>query len=186
MLLTTSQEVFTLLSGIFTKEKQGGSSMEYITSRCPHCNAVVNKSNSLTKYSEGSPLRVCPRCGGQYIDPECHEPALVPYKPYGVVACVTTSLVSGVFCGFAVLLILYMIGYFGELYEVSSVHVVASVVVGGIIAVLSFVSRTKGLAKENQEKLRLWNESRERLMNRDYARLLKKSGFEVPAEYLTD
>ena len=158
--------------------------MEYITSRCPHCKAVVNKSNSLTKYSEGSPLRVCPRCGGQYIDPECHEPALDPYKPYGMLACIMTSLVGGAFCGFAALLIVYMIGYFGSLYEVGGVHVVVSVAIGAVYAVVTFALRFKGLETENQEKLRLWIESRERLMDPEYARLLKKAGFDVPEEYL--
>lgn len=160
--------------------------MEYITSRCPHCQEVVKRANSITRYSEGSPVRVCPRCGKQYIDPDCHEPALIPYKPYGTIACIMTSLVHGAYSFIAVLLVVFMVGYFGNLYTVSGAHAVASAAIGCAVAVFSFFSRIKGLAAENEEKLRLWKESRARLMNPEYAKLLKQAGFKVPIEYLLD
>lgn len=158
--------------------------MEYITSKCPHCKRVVKHTNSLTKYSSGSPLRTCPYCGNPYIDPDCEEPALSPYKPLGLTACIGTAVVSGLFFGVATILIIFAVGYLGGLYNIEKVHAAISSVLGIIWCILSFAFKYKGLKTENRERRRLWEESDVRLQNLEYAEMLKDAGFKVPEKYL--
>lgn len=158
--------------------------MQYYTYKCPYCNKVVSRENSLTKDSSGCPLRVCPNCGKTYIDTNCDEPALRPYKPFGAVACIATAVAGGCFAGFGALLLIFAIGYFSGWYSVTSFHVWVSVAIGVAYCVFSFLFRYSNLKKENAEKLRLWKESESRLQNPEYARLLSRAGFPVPTKYL--
>ena len=165
---------------------EGGELVEYYTYRCPHCHTVVSRENSLTKGSEGCPLRICPNCGKTYIDTNCDEPALRPYKPFGLVACAATAIVGAWFVGFGALLLIFAIGYFSQWYSITFFHVWIAAFIGGAYGVFSFFFRAIHLKEENKEKLRKWKESEKRLQNPDYANLLCRSGFPVPAEYLNN
>ena len=137
--------------------------MQYYTYKCPYCNKVVSRENSLTKDSSGCPLRVCPNCGKTYIDTNCDEPALRPYKPFGAVACIATAVAGGCFAGFGALLLIFAIGYFSGWYSVTSFHVWVSVAIGVAYCVFSFLFRYSNLKKENApQKIKSQN-------NRKYA-----------------
>lgn len=157
--------------------------MEYITNRCPHCKKVVSRVNSLTRYSSGNPFRVCPHCGGTYVDTDCTEPALTKYKELGMTACIVVALFNWLFIAFGAMLVI-AIGYFGSFYEFDVLHLYLSVGIGAVAAIWLFKSKRAGLKEENKERYRLWQESDARLRNYEYACALKKAGFKVPQEYL--
>lgn len=158
--------------------------MQYYTYKCPYCNMVVSRENTLTKDSSGCPLRTCPNCGKMYIDTNCDEPALRPYKPFGLVACFVTAIIGAWFVGFGALLLIFAIGYFSGWYSITDFHVKIAIAIGGAYGIFSFLFRAINLKKENAEKLRKWKESEARLQNPEYANLLCRSGFPVPTKYL--
>lgn len=163
---------------------EGGELVQYYTYRCPHCHAVVGRENSWTKGSEGCPLRTCPNCGKTYIDTNCEEPALRPYKPFGLVACAVTAIVGACAAALALMLLIFAVGYFSGWYGIAFVHVWVSAALGGAYGVFSFLFRKKYLDEENAQKWKAWQESDARLQNPEYARILKNTGFRVPAKYL--
>lgn len=158
--------------------------MQYYTYKCPYCNTAVSRENTLTKDSSGCPLRVCPNCGKTYVDTNCKEPALHPYKPFGLTACAVTAIVGALFAAFGVLLLIFAIGCFSGWYSIASVHVWISAALGGAYGIFSFLFRKKHLDEENAQKLKAWQESDARLQNPEYARTLKSAGFKVPTKYL--
>ena len=163
-----------------------GELLLYYTYKCPHCHAVVSHENSLTKGSQGCPLRTCPNCGKPYIDTNCDEPALRPYKPFGLFACIMTSIVGSWFVGFGALLLIFAVGYFSGWYSVTDFHMWIAVVIGGAYGIFSFCFRVANLKKENEEKFKKWKESEKRLQDPNYANLLCRAGFPVPAKYLNN
>ena len=163
---------------------EGGNFVQYYTYKCPYCNTVVSRENTLTKDSSGCPLRVCPNCGKTYVDTNCKEPALHPYKPFGLTACAVTAIVGALFAAFGVLLLIFAIGCFSGWYSIASVHVWISAALGGAYGIFSFLFRKKHLDEENAQKLKAWQESDARLQNPEYARTLKSAGFKVPTKYL--
>lgn len=157
--------------------------MEYITSRCPYCKKVVSHSNSFTKYSVGCPLRVCQYCGKTYIDPNCHELALKPYKPLNRLKCAFAAIICGIVAGFFVFLILTLFTAFSNI-DLEHLYTIIPVSVGVVYGMLDLSFRLKNMDIENLARKRAWDESDARLRNYEYASLLNNSGIDVPKRYL--
>lgn len=51
--------------------------MKYYTKSCPHCHYKYQYHDP-QKHRNGSPIRLCQKCGGQYIDPDYIELGLLP------------------------------------------------------------------------------------------------------------
>ena len=82
------------------------------------------------------------------------------------------------------MLLIFAVGYFSGWYGIAFVHVWVSAALGGAYGVFSFLFRKKYLDEENAQKWKAWQESDARLQNPEYARILKNTGFRVPAKYL--
>lgn len=143
---------------------------------CPHCDALIESTNHPVSY--GNPIKICPKCRRQYIDPNCTEPALRPYKPLSVTHRLKASLSGGfAFAGFVAILV-YFITKDNRL----------GLTIWGIGTPLcwlfSFLLSLHTQKKREKGRYQRWQESNQRLRNPKYAYSLKYYGYHVPAQYL--
>lgn len=151
--------------------------MTYYTSKCPHCGAYI-KIMSRTKYSHGSPFKICNKCGQTYVDPNCYEEALKPYKKsskfkYGILSFIVSIFISG--------------PIFLVLANISSLSIQNAGIISGVAFLLIFVLILSKMLSNYEtteaEVLKEWQESDRRLKNPDYVKALVKAGFDVPETY---
>lgn len=135
--------------------------------KCPHCGYTQTSSyyHKSSKYSYGSPVTRCPKCGEIVVDRDIIEiavdgvrkPDLMPVSPagifYGIFGLVMFIASKGSF-------FFLLIGLFFPAIELSS-----------------YEKRKEMIKKETAE-------SEARLNNPVYAALLKKLGYNVPQKYL--
>ncbi len=159
--------------------------MSLLKLKCTRCGKRL-----LTYYQYGfqryrSPVKRCKSCGNPYADPRCHEIAAegIPEDAFRTGSYVVMLVIG--------LLILYrgihlagrrQLGVVDEMqWLLPSVFIIGGLVmsVGGIIEVIWI--KTGGKARRYD---RLWRESERRLKDKEYAWLLKESGYPVPEKYL--
>ena len=151
--------------------------MTYYTTKCPHCGSFI-KVMSRQKYSKGVPFKKCENCGKIYTDPNCYEPALKPYKK----ATRASYVVSALFVSIAAAFLLFIF-----LINSSMQHKTVGIVVGVVfLVVLLFSNKTmqSNYDAVEENNLREWQASEERLKNPAYAIALQEAGFIVPQEFL--
>ena len=152
--------------------------MTYYTTKCPHCGKII-KFYSRQKYSSGCPFKECTRCGKVYVDPNCYEPALKPYKqPTKLTYVFAAILLSLVFSSLPILLLLS----FSTLSAKN--NTILCGVVFLVIFSITFYSLLSKSKKTEQELFAEWTLSDSRLRNPQYAMELKNAGFKVPEKYL--
>lgn len=145
----------------------------YITRRCPHCNNIVFHGTQSHSHSFGSPFCVCERCHKTYVDKTKHEIALKGpeyyrnFMPYWVKLGIGLSLP---------VLVLSLIAKWNQLALLSVV----------IVCVFLFIYADIRDKHPNPRTMYQTDikASEERLSNPEYARALKKHGYDVPERYL--
>ncbi|MBD5115484.1 MAG: hypothetical protein HDT46_09865 [Ruminococcaceae bacterium] len=150
---------------------------------CPHCNKKIS-DYAADKYKYGSPIRICKKCNGAYLDASYHEVAVDGFPPdeLSMKRGVKSALIGGaIFLGCALIFVL-------ELFFSTKIHIYPPILaILGIIVVISSivdVIKVKSGAKAKElEVLRF--QSIERLRNPDYARQLAELGYHVPEEFLS-
>lgn len=149
--------------------------------KCPYCGAKVGYART-DAYLYGSPIRTCPKCKGQYLNPNFHE--------IEVEGCweADTSLVEsrkGVRDG--LLLIVASIALNVLFYYLGRASWIYLLFVGMGIVYFIMKLRSYLKVKRGTRQLELEEErcaSRQRLQDPEYAKLLQELGYEVPEQYL--
>ena len=153
--------------------------MTHYKVKCPHCKAVLR----YTKTASGSPFGTCPKCGQPYVDRECYEPALKPYKKETTASLLASSVFVGSLFSFMPLAFYYICsaarGFSGA--KALIVYAVAFCIITGYI----FIRMNKSRDEDDARALKEWEASDARLQNKEYALAVKKLGFDVPDKYLT-
>lgn len=151
-----------------------------LVKNCPHCNKVVEQRayaswgrqpSDEDRWQFGTPLRLCPHCGKLFIDKDRQELALTGPRKQDLAVVGQASLrlaAMGVVLG-ALLLV-------GRLYVFAGIAFGVAVVTLAADAAL-YPTRKKKLEIERQA-------SEKRLSDPDYARALKKAGYDIPERYL--
>lgn len=155
--------------------------MTHYTVKCPHCKYLLRA----TKTASGSPFGTCPRCGQPYIDRDCYEPALKPYKKQTTFQLLWASALGAFLFGAGVMMVYYI------LVSLSSEMNFNNTIAGGLF-VSSFCAATIFIYKKFNESrneddaraLEEWKASDARLQNKEYALSVAKLGFDVPDRYL--
>ena len=147
---------------------------------CPHCRYPLKvMARTPNTYSEGCPLKKCPRCQNTYLDMRCKEPALAPYRKINFFKNIFYGLAFGMgsslFAFFAIAILapeeyitVLLLSYF----------LIATIAIFGLIC--------WGENKNSAYFQKLWKESDARLRNVEYAKMLANAGFQVPKHYLPD
>ena len=149
---------------------------------CPHCNKKIS-DYAANKYMYGSPIRVCKKCNGAYLDVNYHEVAIDGFPPdeLSMKKGVKSALIGGaIFLVCAAIFVL-------ELLFSDKIHIYPPIaaVFGIIIVITSIVDVIKVKSGAKVKELEVMRfQSIERLRNPDYARQLAELGYNVPEEFL--
>lgn len=148
---------------------------------CPHCKRIYQSYTPYNKHfvvGEGSPLIKCPLCQRLIFDKDIKEPGFRK-KPAFItplnIAC--TGLVPWGILG-AIIMMFDIISP-TIFYTVASI-VLLAIYVGSMILCIVF---RKSIDKDT---LTAYEESRKRLMNKEYVITLINCGYRVPERFLTE
>ena len=151
--------------------------------KCPHCKKNLGNINT-DDYLYGSPLKTCPKCKKEYLDPRFHEIAID-----GIRDCDISSdpdflakkrkngllTILGGIGVMALFIILIMVGWIFYLFPVISIILI----IGGVKTLKETNPQAieKKRAELDQEKMR----SYARMQNPQYVAQLRAYGCAVPA-----
>ena len=158
--------------------------IKFADGRCPECGHKFFYYNS-SQWNYGSPIRTCKKCGKQYADKRYHEIEIDGF------ARGSMSIVSG--------LIISLIGVFfiyrgislskghmlgtpegAQWFMPTAFFIMGCAIV--LFAIVDIIKILTGTKAKKLEKLRM--ESEERLLDSNYANMLKNLGYHVPEKYL--
>lgn len=153
-----------------------------ITKTCPFCGKVYEQRsfNVRSRKSEltaedrwlfGTPMKLCPNCKKLFIDKDVQELAITGPRARDKALINPTSRTLTLMG-----LILGAILWFGGLKTLALIAVGVGVLCAAMDLAL-YPSRMKRLERERQA-------SEKRLSDPDYARALKKAGYDIPERYL--
>lgn len=154
--------------------------MKTLVKNCPFCKKVVEQRayavwgrqpTEEDKWLFGTPMKLCPHCGKLYIDRDMQELAITgPRKQDTAVvgpASLRLGLMGGVLGG-----LLLAIG------QTTLALIAFGVALATLVADVALCpTRRRKLAAEKIA-------SQKRLSDPDYARALKRAGYDIPQEYL--
>ena len=164
--------------------KNGGSFLmkpvEYEEVRCPSCKEVV-LTHTKIDYLYGSPIRECPFCKAEVVDPYFHEIAIDglrkdPRKKKKMIKDIIICAVLTVILGYFNLVSIAM--------ESSSVIMFMLMFFAFSMIPLKIWSYFSDQHKMKDHYYRQIRESKERLADKAYAKKLADLGYNVPQEYL--
>ena len=149
---------------------------------CRNCGRKVD-TFAVGNYRYGSPVRTCPECKTEYVNPAVHEIEVDGIAPD---AFNMRLIFAGLFMGVAFFVIGAVIHYF-EVTTQNYYHLVP-IAIMIISAIVVFYALGNILFIKTGIKDR-WTESKrsqsaERMSNPDYALKLKEFGYNVPEKYL--
>lgn len=143
---------------------------------CPHCGLLYD-TDSAGSRRYGSPVRICAKCGQYFIDKDYREPAFFDPTPpitfwHVLLSCVWPFGVATVIMLVVAFHIDHISGLLLPLFP--------------FLPFLYFViSRYRKRDLAYQIAQREYRESKERLENKEYIKLLMDNGCYVPRYYLT-
>ncbi|MCM1055780.1 MAG: zf-TFIIB domain-containing protein [Bacteroides sp.] len=149
---------------------------------CPHCRKKIS-DYAANKYRYGSPIRVCPKCGGAYLDTTFHEVVTDGFPPdeLSMKKGVKSALIgAAIFVVCAAIFVL-------ELFFSDRIHIYPPIlaVMGIVTIVVSIVDIIKVKSGAKAKELEIFRlQSVERLRSPAYARQLAELGYNVPKEFL--
>lgn len=148
---------------------------------CPHCGQEIT-SHADDDYLYGSPIRTCPKCGGQYLDKHYHEAAVEGFQESDTSgkAAMKDVLIFG-----AVMLFLGL----ANLVSLSTGRIRPAILLIFLVSIAVFFSTLKKSAKvvtglRKKELDAEMEASVRRLEDKEYAQTLKQLGYAVPGRYL--
>lgn len=156
--------------------------MTHYTVKCPHCKGILRT----TKTDNGSPFRKCPHCGQPYIDNECYEQALKPYKKESKVKTVLKGVIAAAFFAAIPFGIAAAIIVFGDFNISDSIAFVVYLIAFFILSPIFIHMFLKSYDEDEEARYKAWVASDQRMRDIAYARAVKKLGFKVPEYYLID
>lgn len=162
-----------------SNEPRRGQLMEI---HCPNCNRTVG-TFVVGDYRYGNPIKTCPKCKTEYINPAVHEIEVDGISPD---AFDMKKLLLGMIMGVVFFIIGAVIfhlevtrkGY----YHTSNVAVMVISVIAFFYALGNIVFIKTGIKAKWTERKR--QESVTRMSNPEYALKLKNHGYNVPEKYL--
>ena len=143
---------------------------------CPHCEELMKSTTAPASY--GNPIKTCPKCGKPYIDPNCTEPALKKYKPLSFRNHLLTSFSGAATLSFFVALLSSIA------IKDTSIQWLIFGISTVILSFVIFLHLIRSQKEIEKERLKMWQESDQRLRNPKHATALKLYGYSVPAQYL--
>lgn len=150
---------------------------------CPHCSAKL-ANNRTDLYLYGSPIRICEKCHGQYLNRCYHEAAIDGYSEADISVAAGNKKI-----GNALLLLVLAVGVNALFYFMGRHTWVYLLFLGlGVVYLISAVAESiKVRSGSNKAQLdKAMEESLARLQDPQYAKKLQKLGYAVPAEYLPE
>ena len=148
--------------------------------KCPSCGKkLFSYEPRMRKY--GEILKKCKKCGGEYLDPRCHELAVegIPEDEFNYLSYVFMVLLGAFFIWRGIHnLHTYQLGVPSELQWLMPV---VFILIGGaciIGAIAGMISIKTGLKRRKFE--RLLEESKRRMKDSSYVYSLKKLGYNIP------
>ena len=149
---------------------------------CPNCGRLVG-TFVVGDYRYGSPLKNCPKCKAEYINPVFHEIEVDGISPD---AFNIKLLATGILIGIIFFAISAVIHYFEvttqRYYHTAPIAIMIISVIVILFAAGNIILIKTGLKTKRTERKR--QESVERLSNPAYASRLKELGYDVPEKYL--
>ncbi|MCR5541618.1 MAG: hypothetical protein K6F71_12495 [Ruminococcus sp.] len=156
--------------------------MTYSENKCPHC-GKMNRDFFCNTWMYGSPIRVCKKCGGKYMDRRYREPAVQGFDPRTTDPDLYKNV--GLICAalFILVLVWYRfttrnLGYYSN-YQVAMLIMFPIAAVGCLIQY--FRIKSGKMQKENEKYLA---ESEERLKDKQYVADLIANGYKVLEKYI--
>lgn len=155
--------------------------MKTLVKNCPFCKKTVEQRSYMTRGREpkdedrwlfGSPMRLCPHCGKVYIDKDMQELAITGPRKQDTAFIGQSSLhlaAVGAILGTALLL--------------GKQTVLALIAYGVALATLIADAALYPTRKRKLDNERLASEKR--LGDPDYARALRRAGYDIPDKYIT-
>lgn len=154
--------------------------MAYMECKCPGCNKSIKEKTNAWGY--GSPIKICPHCGGEYIDRRFREVAVEGFDPRstdgkfylkGMLLMLGIALASGALTAYSIMTT-------GR-YSIKGAACIFAGILGTVGCAVMYIRIKSGLEEKNNEKYML--ESRSRMTNPEYVRKLANYGYELPEEY---
>ena len=154
-----------------------------ITKTCPFCGKIYEQRNfnvarrhEITEEDRwvfGTPMKICPGCKKLFIDKDVQELAITEPRRQDKV------LITPASCRLALMgLILGLLLYLGGLTGFA----IAAAAVGVLCAAVDLALYPTRMQKLKRER----EASEKRLSDPDYARALKRAGYDIPDRYLKD
>ena len=145
--------------------------------KCPHCGYTLKASRFVS--SSGCPIKKCPSCNGEYIDRNCYEPALEPFKEDTIITEIGLSLFASAIFSFLPFVIFAFVTDL-DFAKTGRYTAIAFLVIFVICLIRMILNR----AISSKQRRIAWEESDKRLQDMNYAVKLKYYGFNVPKKYL--
>lgn len=149
---------------------------------CPNCGRLVG-TFVMGDYRYGSPLKTCPKCKAEYINPVFHEIEVDGISPdaFNIKLLATGILIGIIF--FAISAVIH----YSEVttqryYHTAPIAIMIISVIVILFAIGNIILIKTGLKAKRTERKR--QESVERMSNPAYALRLKELGYNVPEKYL--
>ncbi len=156
-----------------------GQTMEI---HCPRCGKSVG-TFVVGDYRYGCPLKVCPKCKSEYINPVFHEIEVDGISPD---AFDMKRLLFGIIMGVVFFAVSAGIHYYEvttqDYYHTACIAIMIISAIAVFFAVGNIILIKTGFKAKRTERMR--QESAERLSNPRYAVRLKELGYNVPDKYL--
>lgn len=150
--------------------------MEYVTKSCPHCKYKYSIMTPKNHKIYGCPIITCERCGKQYFDKDYEEPGIYieganyPNKG-GFWECI--SIIIGI--------IFIAFDYYGS--SISPVgYILGALFVIGSLYIL--YDKRKNYQKDLLNAKIAYQESLNRLSNKEYVVFLQNNGVRIPNKFL--
>lgn len=157
---------------------------QMIEMHCPSCNKLVG-TYAVGEYRYGSPLKVCPKCKTEYINPVFHEIEIDGIAPD---AFDMKKLLLAMLLGVVFFIVSAGIHYFEvttkDYYHTVYIFMMLISTVVFFFAIGNIIMIKTGFKAKRNERMR--QESAKRLSDPDYARKLAELGYNVPEKYLPE
>ena len=162
-----------------SNEPRRGQMMEI---HCPNCNRTVG-AFVVGDYRYGNPLKICPKCKTEYINPAVHEIEVDGISPDAFdMKKLLLGMIMGVVFFFIGAVILYLEVTRKGYYHTSNIAIMVISAIAFFYALGNIFFIKTGIKAKWTERKR--QESVERMSNPEYALRLKKHGYDVPEKYL--
>ncbi len=149
---------------------------------CPNCGRLVGTFVA-GDYRYGSPLKTCPKCNAEYINPVFHEIEVDGISPD---AFDIKKLLIGILIGVIFFAVGAGIHYYEitmqDYYHTSCIAIMIISAIAVFYAIGNIILIKTGLKDKRTQRKR--QESAQRLSNPQYAARLKELGYNVPEKYL--